>query len=186
LPERYLLYLGTLEPRKNLLTLVEAYARLRGQMADAPPLVLAGAKGWYYEPLFSRVRALGLERVVMFPGYVARDEQPLWYAGAELFVFPSLYEGFGLPVVEALACGTPTITSNVSSLPEVAGDVAQQVDPRNVEALARLLREILADDGARERTARAGPAWASQFSIARMAQAYATVYDLARSSARTV
>jgi glycosyltransferase involved in cell wall biosynthesis len=186
LPERYLLYLGTLEPRKNLLTLVEAYARLRGQMADAPPLVLAGAKGWYYEPLFSRVRALGLERVVMFPGYVARDEQPLWYAGAELFVFPSLYEGFGLPVVEALACGTPTITSNVSSLLQVAGDVAQQVDPRNVEALARLLREILADDGARERTARAGPAWASQFSIARMAQAYATVYDLASSSARTV
>lgn len=186
LPEQYLLYLGTLEPRKNLLTLVEAYARLRGQMADAPPLVLAGAKGWYYEPLFSRVRALGLERVVVFPGYVARDEQPLWYAGAELFVFPSLYEGFGLPVVEALACGTPTITSNVSSLPEVAGDVARQVDPRNVEALARLLQEVLADGDARERMARAGPAWASQFSIARMARAYATVYDLASSSARTV
>ena len=186
LPERYLLYLGTLEPRKNLLTLVEAYARLRGQVVDAPPLVLAGAKGWYYEPLFSRVRALGLERVVVFPGYVARDEQPLWYAGAELFVFPSLYEGFGLPVVEALACGTPTITSNVSSLPEVAGDVAQQVDPRNGEALARLLREVLADNDVRERTARAGPAWARQFSIARMAHAYATIYDLASSSARTL
>lgn len=186
LPERYLLYLGTLEPRKNLLTLVEAYARLRGQMADAPPLVLAGAKGWYYEPLFSRVRALGLERFVVFPGYVARDEQPLWYAGAELFVFPSLYEGFGLPVVEALACGTPTITSNVSSLPEVAGDVAWQVDPRSAEALARLMREVLADGAARDRMARAGPAWARQFSITRMARAYATLYDLASSSARTV
>src|SRR6185437_3980432 len=75
LPERYLLYLGTLEPRKNLLTLIEAYARLRGQVADAPPLALAGAKGWYYEPLFSRVRALGLGRVVMFPDYVVREEQ---------------------------------------------------------------------------------------------------------------
>jgi glycosyltransferase involved in cell wall biosynthesis len=186
LPERYLLYLGTLEPRKNLLTLVEAYARLHGQMADAPPLLLAGAKGWYYEPLFSRVRALGLERFVVFPGYVARDEQPLWYAGAELFVFPSLYEGFGLPVVEALACGTPTITSNVSSLPEVAGDVAWQVDPRSAEALARLMREVLADGAARDRMARAGPAWARQFSITRMARAYATLYDLASSSARTV
>lgn len=186
LPDRYLLYLGTLEPRKNLLTLVEAYARLRGQLADAPPLVLAGAKGWYYEPLFSRVRALGLERVVTFPGHVAREEQPLWYTGAELFVFPSLYEGFGLPVVEALACGTPTITSNVSSLPEVAGDVARQVDPRNAEALAHLLREVLADGDARHRMARAGPAWARQFSVARMARAYATIYDLASSSARTV
>ena len=186
LPERYLLYLGTLEPRKNLLTLVEAYARLHGQMADAPPLLLAGAKGWYYEPLFSRVRALGLERFVVFPGYVARDEQPLWYAGAELFVFPSLYEGFGLPVVEALACGTPTITSNVSSLPEVAGDVAWQVDPRSAEALARLMREVLADGAARDRMARAGPEWARQFSITRMARAYATLYDLASSSARTV
>ena len=183
LPEQYLLYLGTLEPRKNLLTLVEAYARLRGQVADAPPLVLAGAKGWYYQPLFSRARALGLERSVIFPGYVARDEQPLWYAGAELFVFPSLYEGFGLPVVEALACGTPTITSNVSSLPEVAGDVARQIDPRNAEALAHLLREVLANDDARDRMARAGPSWARQFSIARMARAYATVFDLANSSA---
>src|SRR5262249_20098990 len=88
LPERYLLYLGTLEPRKNLIMLVEAYARLRGEMADAPPMVLAGAKGWYYEPLFDRVRALGLERSVIFAGYVARDEQPLWYAGAEVFVYP--------------------------------------------------------------------------------------------------
>lgn len=186
LPERYLLYLGTLEPRKNLLTLVEAYARLRGQVADAPPLVLAGAKGWYYEPLFSRVRALGLERVVVFPGYVARAEQPLWYAGAELFVFPSLYEGFGMPVVEALACGTPTITSNVSSLPEVAGNVARQIDPRNVEALAHLLQEVLADGAARVRMAHAGPAWARHFSITRMARAYAMIYGLANSSARTV
>jgi len=186
LPERYLLYLGTLEPRKNLLTLVEAYARLRGQLADAPPLVLAGAKGWYYQPLFARARALGLERVVTFPGYVARDEQPLWYAGAEIFVFPSLYEGFGLPVAEALACGTPTITSNVSSLREVAGDVAWQFDPRNAEALAHLLRDVLADGAARDRIARAGPAWASQFSIARMARTYAGIYHLAHTSARTV
>ncbi len=186
LPERYLLYLGALEPRKNLLTLIEAYTRLRGQVSDAPLLVLAGPKGWYYEPLFSRVRALGLERVVTFPGYVAREEQPLWYAGAEVFVFPSLYEGFGIPVIEALACGTPTITSNVSSLPEVAGDVARQVDPRSAEELARVLRDVLADGDARDRMARAGPQWARQFSMARMARAYAEIYQLTSSSARTL
>ena len=177
LPERFLLYLGTLEPRKNLLTLVEAYARLRGLAPDAPPLVLAGAKGWYYEPLFARVRALGLERSVVFAGYVTREEQPLWYASAELFVYPSLYEGFGIPVAEAMACGTPVITSNVSSLPEVAGDVARQVDPHSAEGLAYVLRETLADGEARVRMARAGPEWARQFSISRMAQAYADIYN---------
>jgi glycosyltransferase involved in cell wall biosynthesis len=176
LPERYLLYLGTLEPRKNLLMLVDAYARLRAQMVDVPPLVLAGATGWYYQPLFARVRALGLERAVVFPGYVTRAEQPLWYAGATVFVYPSLYEGFGLPVAEAMACGTPVITSDASSLPEVAGDVARAVDPGNSGALARVLQEVLADDEARARMAREGPAWAGQFSIARMAAAYSAVY----------
>lgn len=181
LPERYVLYLGTLEPRKNLLALVEAYARVRAQSqaGDVPPLVLAGAKGWYYEPLFARVRALGLERSVIFPGYVERAEQPLWYAGAEVFVYPSLYEGFGIPVAEAMACGTPVITSNVSSLSEVAGDVARQIDPRNIEALAHVMQHVLADKDIRARMAEAGPEWASQFSVARMAAAYAEVYRAA-------
>lgn len=176
LPERYLLYLGTLEPRKNLITLVEAYARLRAEVEGAPPLILAGGKGWYYESLFERVRALGLERDVTFAGYVSRDEQALWYAGAALFLYPSLYEGFGLPVAEALACGAPTITSDVSSLPEVAGPVAIQVPPTDVARLAHAMRSALADATLRQRIAVEGPQWTRQFSMDRLAREYAAVY----------
>lgn len=179
LPERYLLYLGTLEPRKNVLTLIEAYGMLLAEEADAPPLILAGAKGWYYDELFTRIRALGLERHVTFAGYVSRDEQALWYAGAALFLYPSLYEGFGLPVAEALACGVPTITSDVSSLPEVAGDVAIQVAPRDAYLMARAMREALADGTLRQRIAVEGPAWTKRFSMSTLAWAYADVYRLA-------
>lgn len=176
LPEQYLLYLGTLEPRKNLITLVEAYAQLRAEAPDAPPLVLGGAKGWFYESLFERCRALGLDRYVTFAGYVSREEQALWYAGAALFLYPSLYEGFGLPVAEALACGVPTITSNVSSLPEVAGPVAIQVSPTDVPALAHAMRESLADRTLRARIVVEGPQWTQRFSMERMARQYAEVY----------
>lgn len=184
LPQRYLLYLGTLEPRKNLVGLVEAYARLRAQHADTPPLVLAGAKGWYYQPLFERINSLGMQQHITFAGYVARAEQPLWYAGAELFVYPSLYEGFGLPVAEALACGTPTITSNVSSMPEAGGSMAMLVDPNDWDALAHTMRVALADPQARARTLDGGPRWARQFSSSRMAAAYANVYREAAERAR--
>jgi glycosyltransferase involved in cell wall biosynthesis len=177
LPERFLLYLGTLEPRKNLATLVTAYARLRSHMgADTPPLVLAGAKGWYYESLFQRVRELGLERDVTFVGFVSSEEQPLWYASAALFVYPSLYEGFGAPIVEALGCGTPTITSTTSSMPEAAGSLARLVEPDNAEELATAMYDTLYDDALRARTQVEGPQWARQFSLERMARQYIDVY----------
>ena len=176
LPPRYLLYLGTLEPRKNLVTLVEAYARLRSEVPSAPPLILAGAKGWYFQPLFDRVRALGLERNVTFAGYVSREEQALWYAGAALFLYPSLYEGFGLPVVEALACGIPTLTSNVSSLPEAGGPVALQAPPDDARALARAMRDALADSTLPERVRVEGPRWTQRFSSEQMAWRYVNTY----------
>ncbi len=188
LPARYLLYLGTLEPRKNLITLVEAYARLRAESPtgteETPPLILAGAKGWYYESLFERVRALGLERYVTFAGYVSREEQALWYAGAALFLYPSLYEGFGLPVAEALACGVPTITSDVSSLPEVAGPVAIQVPPTDVVRLAQAMRDALADRTLRQRMVVEGPQWTRRFSMDRLARQYAAVYHEAAGARR--
>jgi glycosyltransferase involved in cell wall biosynthesis len=184
LPQRYLLYLGTLEPRKNLITLVEAYARLRAESPDAPPLILAGAKGWYYDTLYERVRALGLERYVTFAGYVSREEQALWYAGAALFLYPSLYEGFGLPVAEALACGVPTITSDVSSLPEVAGPVALQAPPTDALRLAQTMRLALADSGLRDRVQIEGPTWIRQFSMERLARQYAQAYRVAAQSPR--
>jgi glycosyltransferase involved in cell wall biosynthesis len=176
LPQRYLLYLGTLEPRKNLVTLVEAYAHLRAEAPWAPPLVLAGAKGWYYQPLFEKVRTLGLDRYVTFAGYVSREEQALWYAGATLFLYPSLYEGFGLPVAEALACGVPTITSNVSSLPEAGGTVALHTPPDDARALARLMRDALVDKTLPERVRVEGPRWTQRFSPDQMAWRYANTY----------
>ena len=185
LPERYILFLGTLEPRKNVAGLLEAYARLRQLDEDAPQLVIAGAQGWYYQSIFERVRARNLEPYVTFAGYVSREEQPLWYAASELFVYPSVYEGFGMPVAEALACGTPTITSNVSSLPEAGGPVALQVNPGDVEALAYAMQSSLADETARSRALREGPRWSSRFSCLGAAEAYTKIYECAsRSVAR--
>jgi glycosyltransferase involved in cell wall biosynthesis len=185
LPERFLLYLGTLEPRKNLLALLEAYATLRARDDTAPPLVLAGARGWYYQDLFARVRTLGLERAITFAGYVRDEDQPLWYASAELFIYPSLFEGFGLPVAEALACGAPVVTTNVSSLPEAAGDVAMLADPHQPEALARAMQQVLSSDETRRQMAARGPVWASRFTIDRMAAGCQAVYAEAGSVRRT-
>lgn len=176
LPERYILFLGTIEPRKNLLVLLDAYARLRATLPEAPPLVIAGAKGWYFDAVFDRARTLGLERSITFAGYVARGEQPLWYASAELFVYPSVYEGFGMPIAEALACGTPTITSSVSSLPEAGGDLAVTVDPSDAQGLAHAMQSVLTADDVRRRARLEGPVWAERFSAARMADAYVDVY----------
>jgi glycosyltransferase involved in cell wall biosynthesis len=137
LPERYWLFLGTLEPRKNLYVLLDAFARWRQAAPFAEPqphLVIAGGKGWSYDTIFAQVAALGLADVVHFPGFVPDEELPQWYRGAELFLYPSRYEGFGLPVVEAMACGTPVICSNAPGVREVAGDAAIQVEPDDVDA----------------------------------------------------
>jgi len=122
------------------------------------------------------VRELDIERDVTFVGYVSREEQPLWYAGATAFVYPSLYEGFGMPIVEALGCGTPTITSNTSSMPEAAGSLATLVAPQDAEALASAMYHMLYDDALRLRTRIEGPQWARQFSLERMARQYVDVY----------
>jgi len=184
LPERYILFLGTLEPRKNIIGLLEGYARLRRLDAQAPALVLAGARGWYFDDIFARVRALALEPYITFAGYVSREEQPLWYSASELFVYPSVYEGFGIPVAEALACGIPTITSNVSSLPEAGGTVALQVNPEDTEALACAMQGTLADQTARPRAIAEGPRWAERFSRLRAASACAQIYQDAASARR--
>ncbi len=177
LPKRYILYLGTLEPRKNVATLIQAYAELRRAGDIDHSLVLAGARGWHYEPTFSLVRRLGLEQWVLFPGYVAADEQALWYSAADLFAYPSLYEGFGLPLLEAMACGTPVVASNTSSLPEVVGDAGLLVDPSDVGGLASALRNVLQSDSLRQRLREAGLARARRFSWGKMADETVQVYE---------
>lgn len=166
LPPRYVLAVGTLEPRKNLVALLKAFARLRqaGEVDPALRLVLAGARGWLDEPIFRTVRSFGLAEAVCLPGFIDDDDLPDVYRGAELFVFPSLYEGFGLPPLEAMACGVPVVTSNTSSMPEVAGGAAMLVDPRDVDGMAAVIARTLHDEGLRERLRAAGIARASQFS----------------------
>ena len=173
LPERFVLFVGTLEPRKNLVRLVEAFARIRDGRVR---LVLAGGKGWLYDDLFAKVEALGLDEEVVFPGYVMNDELSLWYNAATVFSYPSVYEGFGLPVLEAQACGTPVLTSNTSSLPEAAGDGALMVDPYDVEELAAGLDRLLTDEPLRHELRERGLAHARQFSWSHTARETARVY----------
>lgn len=179
LPDQFILFLGTLEPRKNIGQLIESYALLRqrrGGAAGAPKLIIVGGKGWHYESLFTRVTQLGLIDDVLFTGYAPAEELPWWYRAATLFVFPSLFEGFGLPVLEALACGTPTITSNVSSLPEVAGDAAILVDPHDKEGLVSAMERLLDDPELRRSLSLAGVRQAAQFPWSRTAAETIAVY----------
>jgi glycosyltransferase involved in cell wall biosynthesis len=160
LPDRFILFVGTLEPRKNVVGLVEAYARLP---KDRPPLLLVGGKGWLYDEIFARVEALGLSEEIRFAGYVPVDALPWWYNAAEIFVYPSLYEGFGLPPLEAMACGTAVISSRASSLPEVVGQAGLLVDPAEPDALAQAMEHVLTDKEMRKEMQSAGLAQAQNF-----------------------
>ncbi len=171
----YILYVGTLEPRKNLPRLLEAYAWLRRWSARWR-MVIVGARKWKSSPIFDAVRRLDLQPYVHFTGYVADEHLPALYAGADLFVFPSLYEGFGLPALEAMACSTPVVTSNTSSLPEVVGDAAVMVDPLDVEGLAEAMRQVLTDSDLREDLRAKGLERASQFTWERTARETVAVY----------
>lgn len=144
----YFLYLGTLEPRKNIERVIEAYDCLLKENAykDIPKLVLAGGKGWLYDSIFETVHKLKIENQVIFTGYVDAEEVPVLMKGAKAFLFPSLYEGFGMPPLEAMACGTTVITSNCSSLPEVVGDAGILVDPLSVDEIKAAMARVMSDE----------------------------------------
>jgi len=173
----YLLHVGTLEPRKNIDVLVRAFAAVKAQ-ADLPhALVLAGARGWLYDLIFDLVRRLGLTQDVHFLDFVSPSDLPLWYNCADLFVYPSVYEGFGLPVVEAMACGTPVITTRSSSLIEVAGNGCILVAPGSPEDLQAAIERVLHDEVLRTRLRAAGLARADAFSWAQTAHQTVRVYE---------
>lgn len=162
LPERYWLYLGTLEARKNLTVLVEAYAQLPPD--ERPLLVLAGGKGWKIEPLFDAIEKHNLGDSIRFTGFVPDEEIALWYNSAELFLFPSVFEGFGLPVLEAMACGTPVITSDASSLPEVAEGAGLCLPPHDTTAWTEALQRVYHDAAWRTAARERGLAKVQKFS----------------------
>ena len=174
--QEYFLYMGTIEPRKNLERLIGAYARLCSKYRHVPQLVLAGKKGWLCKGIYKKVRELKLERRVLFTGYVAQEDSPLLLCGAKAFLFPSLYEGFGIPPLEAMACATPVIVSNAASLPEVTGDAGLLVDPESEEAICSAMERMLHDQACREALCKAGLERAGKYTWERSAAMLMEVY----------
>ncbi|MCB8968786.1 MAG: glycosyltransferase family 4 protein, partial [Ardenticatenaceae bacterium] len=143
------------------------------------PLILVGGKGWLYDEIFARITQLGLQKRVRFTGYVADADLPLWYNAATLLAFPSVYEGFGLPVVEAMACGTPVVASQVSSIPEAAGDAGMLFDPHDKHQLAQAITAVLSNPDLAATMREQGRQQASRFSWERAGQETAVVYQRA-------
>lgn len=161
----YLLYLGTLHPRKNLLRLLEAFRIAISSLQNEDlKLVIAGKQGWLYNEIYERVQRLGLMERVIFPGFIAAEAKAALLSGALAYVFPSLYEGFGLPVLEAMACGVPVLTGNRSSLPEVAGTAALLVDPHNTAKIADGLIQLITKAEVRHRLIEQGYRQVERFS----------------------
>lgn len=179
----YILYLGLIQPRKNIARAAAAFAKLvdRGYPHR---LVIAGKKAWLYEETMAQIEALGLGDRLLFTEYVAQDDLPALYSDAAVFLFPSLYEGFGIPVIEALACGTPVLASTDPALMEVAGGGALHVDPYDVEAMAEGLARLLDDESLRTDLVAKGSAHARSYTVARMAKAALSGYAAALSKAR--
>lgn len=174
--ENFLLFVGSVEPRKNLSALIEAFARLKQGNRRPEWLVIAGGTGWKNEQIYERVRELKLENVVRFLGYIPVEDLVVLYNACRAFVYPSLYEGFGLPVLEAMACGAPVVTSRISSLPEVAGDAAILIDPQNGDALVEAMGAVLDDARLRATLRSNGLDRAAQFSWEQTARLTVEVY----------
>jgi glycosyltransferase involved in cell wall biosynthesis len=166
----YILGVGNLQPRKNLEGLLRAYADLRKRRSPPHRLVLVGQSSWQGHRVGEEVARLGLADWVTLPGYLSNDDLVSLYNLADVFVYPSIYEGFGLPVIEAMACGTPVITSNVSSLPEVAANAAVFIDPESEAEISAALEQLIDDRGLRIRLREAGLARAKLFSWRRTAE----------------
>lgn len=172
----FILYVGTLEPRKNIPKLIKAFYKIK-KLGINHKLVIAGKKGWNYKEIFETIKNLKLQTDVLFTGYMPEEDLPILYNAADLFVYPSLYEGFGLPPLEAMACGTPVITSNTSSLPEVVGDAGVIVDPCNVGGLANVMYEVLINESLREDMRTKGLERARMFSWERTAKETLQAYE---------
>lgn len=164
LPNRYVLYVGTLEPRKNVDVLIRAFGRSVREDGLPHSLVLVGAKGWMTQAIQEAIAEAKIGDRLVMPGYVPREELPLWYCGAELLAYPSSYEGFGYPALEAMASGTPVIASNTSSLPEIVEDAGLLVPPRSEQDLAAAIARILTDKALATKFREQGLAQAATFS----------------------
>ena len=172
----FILYVGGLAFHKNIPTLIKAFYKIKKD-EKKQKLVIAGGKGWKYKEIFETIDKLNLQNDVIFTGYVLDVDLPALYNAADLFVYPSLYEGFGLPPLESMACGTPVITSNTSSLPEVVGDAGIMIDPHDVDGLADAMHKVLSNEGLRDDMIKRGLERAKMFSWERCARETLEVYE---------
>lgn len=172
----FLLNIGTIEPRKNLVTLIRAFEGIAAEFPDLT-LVLAGKLGWKYGETVEAMQTSAAAKRIRSIGYISDEEKTALLQACELFIYPSLYEGFGLPLLEAMAAGAPVIGSNVSSMPEVVGDAGELIDPRDAETLARLMAELLSDPSRRARMRGAGRARAASFTWRRTAERTYALYS---------
>ena len=172
----FILYVGTLKKRKNVLNIIKAYKKIR-EKGRKEKLIIVGNKSGEYQNIYKTVGELGLKKNIFFTGYVDEKFLPFYYNSASLFIYPSFYEGFGLPVLEAMAAGTPVITSNISSLPEVAGDAALLLNPYDVEEMARMMEKVLNNKELQEEMREKGLKRAKLFSWERCARETLNLYE---------
>lgn len=175
LPEKFILYLGTIEPRKNLPVLIKSYKQLADDGTDYK-LVLVGKYGWMYQEVLDLIADMDLQDMVCLTGYVSQEDLPVVYNLASLFVYPTIYEGFGLPALEAMACGVPVITTRVASLPEIVGDAGLLIPVNDTAALYKAMNQVLEDTALREKLIHDGLARSKLFSWERTAQLTQQVY----------
>ncbi len=168
LPAQFVLYTGSLSPRKNLVRLLQAFAQLRGKVPHK--LALTGSKSWKDRSVYEMMDTLKLRDRIVQLGYVEEEDMPALYTLADAYAYPSLYEGFGLPVLEAMQCGCPVVASDVSSVPEVAGEAAILVDPHDVDAISNAIHTVLTDTPTREKLVASGLGRAEMFSWRRCAE----------------
>jgi glycosyltransferase involved in cell wall biosynthesis len=178
LPEKFLLFLGTLEPRKNLVMLIEAFARMKHDCPDVK-LILAGGVGWLAGDIFAAIESSGVKDSVILPGYIAAEEKALWLSSAVAFVYPSIYEGFGLPPLEAMACGTPVIVSKAASLPEVVGNAGISIKPDDPIGWAQAMQRVWNDSSLRSDLRERGLIQSKKFTWLETARQTAATYHRA-------
>ncbi len=185
LPEIYILYLGTLEPRKNIIGLVKAYELFRSKFiihnskSIIPNLVIAGSKGWLYDDIFETINKSSQKENIILTGFIKEEDKPFLYSLANLFVYPSFYEGFGFPPLEAMSFGVPVITSNISSLPEAVSDAAIMIDPYNLDELEIAMETVLRNDNLKRRLIKKGLKQAKKFQWQNCAEKTLDVLKLA-------
>lgn len=179
LPIKYLLYLGTLEPKKNITTLIDVYNQLKQKYSIEEKLVIVGTKGWKFNPIFEKIKDLHLENDVIFTGYVDDEDLPSIYSGASVFTFPSIYEGFGIPLLEAMQCEIPVVASNTSCIPEVVEDAGLLIDPYDINKWVEAIYQILINHELRMNLVQKGIEQSNKFSWEKVANETLEVYKKA-------